>query len=103
MRQETFIVGRPSNQLFGMPKELFLIKKSMKLCHLTKDLMNWVKKKNLPVIKAIYHEGQPCNNLMTLWNALHSSYNSAENRPISTRFREGINQCSNIEWLPFTG
>jgi len=67
------------------------------------DLMNWVKKKNLPAIKAIYHEGQPCNNLEALWNALHSSYNSADNRAISTRFLDGINQCNNIDWPPFTG
>jgi len=64
--------------------------------------MNWVKKKNLPAIKAIYHEGQPCNNLTALWNALHSSYNSAKNRPINTRFLEGINQCNDIEWPSFT-
>ena len=38
---------------------------------------------------------------MVLWNALHSSYNSAENRPINTRFLEGINQYSNIDWPPF--
>jgi len=64
--------------------------------------MNWIKKKNLSAIKAIYHEGQPCNNLTVLWNALHSSYNSAENRHINTRFLEGINQYNNIEWPPFT-
>jgi len=55
------------------------------------DLMNWVRKKNLPAIKTIYHEGQPCNDLPTLWNALHNSYNSAQNRPIDTRFLDGIN------------
>jgi len=65
--------------------------------------MNWVKKKNLPAIEAIYHEGQPCNNLEALWNALHSSYNSADNRAISTRFLDGINQCNDIDWPPFTG
>jgi len=67
------------------------------------DLMNWIRKKNLPAIEAIYYKGQPCNNLPSLWNALHSSYNSAENRPINTRFLEGINQCNNIDWPPFTG
>jgi len=30
--------------------------------------MNWVKKKNLPTIEAIYHEGQPCNNLEAITN-----------------------------------
>jgi len=67
------------------------------------DLMNWVRKKNLPAIEVIYHKGQPYNNLAALWNALHSSYNSAENRSINTRFLDGINQCDNIEWPPFIG
>jgi len=65
--------------------------------------MSWVRKKNLLAIETIYHKGQPCNNLTTLWNALYSSYNSAENRPIDTRFLDGITQCDDIDWLPFTG
>jgi len=64
--------------------------------------VNWVRKKNLPAIEAIYHKGQPCNNLEALWNALHSSYNSAENRSINTRFLDNINQCDDINWPPFT-
>jgi len=66
------------------------------------DLMNWVKKKNLPAIETIYHEGQPCNNLPILWNAFYNSYNSAKDRPINTRFLEGINQCNDIDWPLFT-
>ena len=65
--------------------------------------MNWVKKKNLPAIKAIYHKEQPCNNLEALWNALHSSYNSAESRATNMRFLDGINQCNHIDWPPFSG
>ena len=65
--------------------------------------MNWVRKKNSPAIESIYHEGQPCNNLEALWNALHSLYNSAENRSINTRFLDGINQYDNIDWPLFTG
>jgi len=67
------------------------------------NLMNWVKKKNLPAIEAIYHEEQPCNNLEALWNALYSLYNSADNRAINTRFLDGISQCNAIDWPPFTG
>jgi len=66
------------------------------------DLMNWVRKKNLPAIEMIQHEDQPCNNLPTLWNALHSSYNSAESRPIDTRFLDEISQCNDIDWPLFT-
>jgi len=64
--------------------------------------MNWVRKKSLLAIEAIYHKGQPCNNFEVLWNALHSSYNSAKNRAINTRFLDSINQCDNIERPPFT-
>jgi len=48
--------------------------------------MNWVKKKNLPTIESILYEGQLCNILPDLWHTLHSSYNSAENRPINASF-----------------
>jgi len=37
-----------------------------------------------------------------LWNALHSLYNSAENRSINTRFLDSISQYDDIEWPPFT-
>jgi len=65
--------------------------------------MNWVRKKSLLAIETIYHKGQPCNNLITLWNALYNLYNSAENRPINTRCLDGINQCDDIDWPPFIG
>jgi len=48
------------------------------------DLMSWVKKRALPAIETITYEGQPCNTLPSLWNALHNSYNSAANRPVNT-------------------
>jgi len=65
--------------------------------------MNWVRKKNLPAIEAIYHKDHPCNNLTALWNALHSLYNSAENRSINMRLLDRINQYDDIDWPPFTG
>jgi len=66
------------------------------------DLMNWIKKKNLPTIKSILYEGQPCNTLPDLWHALHSSYNSAENRPINASFLNEIPQADQIPWPPFS-
>ena len=43
------------------------------------ELINWVKKKKLPVIKAIQYNGCPCIKLENLWEALYNSFNSAQN------------------------
>ena len=66
------------------------------------DLMNWVKKKSLPAVEAISYEGHPCNSLSDLWQALHRSYNPAEDRPINERFLNKIPQSDTIEWPPFS-
>jgi len=66
------------------------------------DLMNWVKRKTLPTIESILYEDQPCNMLPELWHALHSSYNSAENRPINVSFLNKIPQADQIQWLSFS-
>jgi len=52
--------------------------------------MNWVKRKTLPTIESILYEDQLCNTLPELWHALHSSYNSAENRLINVSFLNEI-------------
>jgi len=66
------------------------------------NFMNWVKKKNLPTIESILYEGQPCNTLPDLWHTLHSSYNSAKNRPINASFLNEIPQADQILWPPFS-
>jgi len=60
------------------------------------DLMSWVRKKSLPAIESISYENCPCT-LPDLWNALHKSYNSAENRPVNTRFLNELPQADGIE------
>jgi len=66
------------------------------------DLMSWVRKKSLPAIKSISYENCPCNILPDLWNTLHKSYNSAENRPVNTRLFNELSQANSIEWPPFS-
>jgi len=39
--------------------------------------MNWVNKRKLPAIKAIKHNSQQCYDIDNLWNALHSTFNTA--------------------------
>ena len=42
------------------------------------ELMNWVNKHKLPTIKTIKYNRNPCLELADLWQALHSSFNSAQ-------------------------
>ena len=39
--------------------------------------MNWVKKRKLPATEAIKYNGSPCISPDSLWNTLHSSFNTA--------------------------
>ena len=48
------------------------------------EFMNWVKKRKLPVIKAIQYNSCPCIELENLWEALYNSFNSAQNHQIDT-------------------
>jgi len=41
------------------------------------ELMSWVNKHNLPAIEMIKYNGHPCLELEELWQALHSSFNTA--------------------------
>jgi len=66
------------------------------------DLMSWVRKKSLPAIESISYENRLCNTLPDLWNALHKSYNSAENRPVNTRLLNELPQADSLEWPPFS-
>jgi len=75
--------------------------------------MNWVKKRKLPATKAIKYNELPCLSPNSLWNALHSSFNTAlhhrvdfnilnkvEHKPCQTwnafsryEFRSAIHKC----------
>ncbi|CAA7264620.1 unnamed protein product [Cyclocybe aegerita] len=41
------------------------------------DLMEWVKQRKLPPCEAIRNGDRPCHDMDDLWDALHSTYNSA--------------------------
>ena len=64
--------------------------------------MSWVRKKSLLAIESILYKNCPCNTLSDLWNVLHNSYNSAENRLVNTRFLNKLPQVNGIEWPPFS-
>jgi len=64
--------------------------------------MNWIKKRKLPAIEAIQYEEWPCIELEDLWNALHKSFNSAQEREVNTHFLDEIPDKPTIKWKSFS-
>ena len=54
------------------------------------ELMNWVKKCKLLAVEAIQFNRQPCIELEDLWNALHSSFNSAQSCEVDLQLLDKI-------------
>ena len=58
------------------------------------ELTNWIKSRKLLAIEAIYYNNWPCTTLDNLWNALHSSFNTALNQHVD------LNILNEIEYKP---
>jgi len=43
------------------------------------ELTNWINRRKLPATEAIKHNGQLCLSPESLWDALHSTFNTAQN------------------------
>ncbi|XP_006456097.1 hypothetical protein AGABI2DRAFT_77234, partial [Agaricus bisporus var. bisporus H97] len=46
------------------------------------DLMSWAGPRKLPLSEAIVHNGWACTDMPSLWEALHSTYNSAADKGV---------------------
>ena len=66
------------------------------------ELMNWIKRRKLPTIEAISHDGQPCLTLDSLWNALHKTFNSALNHQVDLNILNEIEHKPPQMWSPFS-
>ena len=66
------------------------------------ELMNWIKRRKLPAIEAINHNGQPCLTLNSLWNALHKTFNSAQNRQVDLNILDEIKRKPPQKWSLFS-
>ena len=64
--------------------------------------MNWIKRRKLPAIEAINHDGQPCLTLNSLWNALHNSFNTALNRQVDLDILNEIEHKLSQRWSLFS-
>jgi len=66
------------------------------------ELLNWVKKYKLPAIKAIQYNSRPYIKLDVLWQALHLSFNSAQDYQIDSQLLEEISSKETTKWNSFS-
>jgi hypothetical protein len=66
------------------------------------DLMDWVGPHKTPPVEAILYQGVPCTSPDHLWNALHSTFNSALDRPIDLSVLGNKWESPSIRaWMPY--
>ena len=84
----------------AQPREISLMRKYRKLHHPTRDPgILWIgSRKSLSLPSKPFHTKIVHADL---WQALHKSYNSVEDRLINNRFLNEIPQANTIEWPPF--
>ena len=63
--------------------------------------MNWVKKQKLPAIESIQFNGQPYIKLSDLWDALHSSFNSAQSHEVDFQLLDKFHSKEAKVWALF--
>jgi hypothetical protein len=67
------------------------------------DLMDWVGPCKTPPVEAISYQGVPCTSLDQLWNTLHSTFNSALDRPIDLSVLGDKWESPSIRaWVPYS-
>ena len=66
------------------------------------ELMNWVKKRKLPATEAIKYNSSPCLSPDSLWNAFHSSFNTALHRQVDFNILNEVKHKPCQVWNQFS-
>jgi len=66
------------------------------------ELMNWVNKCKLPSIKAIKYNDQLYLTIDNLWNALHSTFNTALHHQVDINILDEVADKSPHLWTSFS-
>ena len=66
------------------------------------ELMNWVKKRKLPVTEAIKYNGHPCLTPDSLWNFLHSLFNMALHQQVDLNILNKVKCKPSQRWNSFS-
>ena len=64
--------------------------------------MNWINRCKLPATEAIKHNGSLCLFSESLWNALHSTFNTALHRQVDLNILSKIDSKPTLQWFPFS-
>jgi len=64
--------------------------------------MNWIKKRKLSTIEAINYNGFPCLSPKSLWNALHSTFNTALNCQVDLNILNKVEHKPSQQWSLFS-
>ena len=64
--------------------------------------MNWINKWKLPVIETIKYDNHSCLSLNSLWNALHSSFNTALHQQVNINILDKIRNKQVTTWALFS-
>ena len=66
------------------------------------ELTSWINRQWLSVTEAIKHNGQLCLFPEILWNTLHSTFNTAQNRQTNIEILNKIDHKPMALWAPFS-
>jgi len=66
------------------------------------ELTNWINRRQLPMTEAIKHNDQLCLSLESLWDTLHSIFNTAQNRQTNIEILNNIVHKPTTQWAPFS-
>ena len=64
--------------------------------------MNWISRCKLPATEAIKHNGRPCLFPESLWDTLHSTFNTALNFQVDLNILSEIKHKTTLRWYPFS-
>ena len=66
------------------------------------ELTNWINRQKLPATETIKHNGLPCLFPESLWDALHSMFNTAQNQQTNIGILNEIDCKPVSQWAPFS-
>ena len=66
------------------------------------ELTNWIKRRKLPTIETINHDNWPYLTLDSLWNTLHSSFNTVLNCCVDLNILNKIECKPSQQWSSFS-